>query len=482
MTLLQLGDYPRGFAEYEWRPQAGRFAPGACPHPRWDGRPIPERTLLIHIEQGAGDAIQFARYLPLAAQRVGRLLLACRADLVPLFATIPGVAEVREAETIGVADFDAQLPLLSLPHVFGTRLETIPAHVPYLDLALLRRRKDSRPSLPPSDLLQVGLVWAGSSTHPRDRQRSCVARDFLPALRTPGIVFHSVQTGERSEELPRELGVRDLPASVRDFGDTALLIDQLDLLITVDTAAAHLAGALGKPVWTLLGTVPDWRWGLEGETTPWYPSMRLFRQTRSGDWAGVMERVAHALAEWVDRQPSKAGGRALPSPSSGRALGPDATKCHSKAVAKGIAPDPGCFTKADATFSAGWVNAEAAGDCLTPTGDEAAIEAQVDAFLDDVVTDLVNAPGPSKCTSKKLTLAGKKASSRLKCHAKAAARGVAVDPACLQKAADTFTIDCPLVAGITPSRITAVGFPPRPRQTLRLVRICGKASPCTATS
>ena len=131
LTLLQLGDYPRGFAEYEWRWQTGQFTPFHCPHPRWDGRPIPEQTLLIHTEQGMGDAIQFARYLPLAAQRCGRLVLACPAEVMPLFATVPGITAVREAGHINVADFDTYLPLLSLPQVFGTTLATVPAPVPY---------------------------------------------------------------------------------------------------------------------------------------------------------------------------------------------------------------------------------------------------------------------------------------------------------------------------------------------------------------
>lgn len=303
MTLLQLGDYPRGFTEYDWRWQTGQFTPFQCPHPQWDGRPIPDKTLLIHTEQGAGDAIQFARYLPLAAQRCKKLILICRGDLIPLFATLPGVAQIREAGTITVAEFDTYLPLLSLPRVFGTTLQTIPATVPYLDVQTIRRRKADVPaslSLSLSHALhsKMGLVWAGSPTYKNDRHRSCPLPEWTPVLRVPGVAFYSLQKGPQREELaqlPADLQVQDLDPHLQDYGDTARLIDQLDLIITVDTSVAHLAGALGKSVWTLLPYVPDWRWGLEGETSPWYPTMRLFRQTSVGDWAGVFDRVAREL-------------------------------------------------------------------------------------------------------------------------------------------------------------------------------------------
>ena len=215
---------------------------------------------------------------------------------------LPGIAEIRELGTFQVAEFDTYTPLLSLPHLFGTTLETIPALIPYLDAALLRRRKAiALPPPPATPRCKIGLVWAGSPTHQNDRHRSSALAAFLPVVRTPGIAFYSVQKGERSQELrqlPPDCTVHDLDALIRDYGDTALLLDALDLLISVDTAVAHLAGALGKPVWLLLPEVPDWRWGLEGETSPWYSSMRLFRQTRRGDWAGVMARVAEALGQW----------------------------------------------------------------------------------------------------------------------------------------------------------------------------------------
>jgi Glycosyltransferase family 9 (heptosyltransferase) len=189
---------------------------------------------------------------------------------------------------------------MSLPRVFGATLDNIPASMPYIDVQAIRRRKgsDAVPLLASRSPRKVGIVWAGSPTHRNDRRRSCGLAEFLPVLRTPGIAFYSLQKGERSRELaglPSGSLVQDLSPHLNDFGDCALLLDQLDLIISVDTAVVHLAGALGLPVWTLLAYVPDWRWLLEGDTTPWYPRMRLFRQTSPGDWPGVMKRVTEAL-------------------------------------------------------------------------------------------------------------------------------------------------------------------------------------------
>jgi uncharacterized protein (TIGR03032 family) len=313
MGLLQLGDYQRGFAEYEWRSLNGFRSP----HPKWDGSPIPDKTLLIYTEQGAGDAILFARYLPLTAERCKSLIVTCPTDLMPIFATIPGVSQIREREKIAVADFDTYLPLMSLPHVFGTTLDTVPATVPYVDVTALRRRKDNPAlSLSDSEWPRIGIVWAGSPVNLTDRHRWCPLNEFLPILSIPEISFYSLQKGERQKDLadlPSHVQMQHLEPYLGDFGDLAVIIDQLDLVITVDTSVAHMAGALGKPVWTLLSSMPDWRWMLERETTPWYPTMRLFRQKRAGDWTGVIERVAEALnrADWdkSEYSPRRRGGR-----------------------------------------------------------------------------------------------------------------------------------------------------------------------------
>ena len=272
----------------------------SLPSTKWDGHPIPEKTLLIYTEQGAGDALQFARYVPFAAKRCKNLILSCPAELMPIFATIPGIGQIREPGQIGIAEFDIYLPLMSLPHVFQTTIDTVPATVPYIDAATLRRRKDNRPLLSPrSDYPRIGIVWASNPNHRADRHSDCPLYEFLPVLSIPEITFYSLQKGARHGDLtdvPSHIQVQDLEPQLGDFGDLALVIDQLDLVISVDSPVAHVAGALGKEVWTLVNHVADWRWTPQGETTPWYPTMRLFRQTRPGDWTGVIERVSEALS------------------------------------------------------------------------------------------------------------------------------------------------------------------------------------------
>ena len=309
MTLLQTGNYLRGFQECEWRWKTGQFTPFQCAQPLWDGSEINDKTLLVHTEQGGGDAIQFARYLPLARERCGKLIVVCPAELSTLFSTIEGVSQVREPGAINAYEFDYYLPIMSLPRVFNTRLDNLPAELPYLNIEALRRRR-SEDALPPVLLTQeksrprVALVWAGSPTHRNDKNRSCNLADLLPALKTSGIEFFALQQGEKREqlsELPASIRVTDIVASEtegEDYTDLALRLASMDLLISVDTSAVHLAGALGLPVWTLLSHVPDWRWGLNGKTSAWYPGMRLFRQTALGDWGSVAREVAQQLAAW----------------------------------------------------------------------------------------------------------------------------------------------------------------------------------------
>ena len=205
---------------------------------------------MIYAEGSAADALQFARYLSLAAKRCKNLILACPADLMPIFATIPGIGQIREPGQIGVAEFDTYLPLMSLPHVFKTTLDTIPATIPYVDAAALRRRKEN-PSLvlPGSDYPRIGIVWASKPNHRADQHRDCPLHDFLPVLSRPEITFYSLQMGERHKDiadLPSQIQLQDLDAQLGDFGDLAVIIDQLDLVTSVDTSVAHMAGALGE--------------------------------------------------------------------------------------------------------------------------------------------------------------------------------------------------------------------------------------------
>jgi len=303
MSLLQKSEFERGWAECEWRWKTEKFTPFHPPQPRWDGKPIPDKTLLVHTEQGAGDAIQFSRYLPMVAQRCGKIILVCTPNLIPIFAGVPGITEIRTAGEFALDSFDTYIALMSLPYVFQTRIDTIPNEVPYLKvptkgrsnlISLLQEQKSQ-------GFLQVGIVWGGSTTHANDQNRSCTISDFLPVLRVPNVTFYSLQVGERAEEitqLPTDVQVRDLSDQLQDYGDTAVVVNQLDLVITVDTSVAHLAGALGKPVWTLLCYNPDWRWGVEGADSSWYPTMSLFRQPEPDDWGSVFTQVAEKLREW----------------------------------------------------------------------------------------------------------------------------------------------------------------------------------------
>ncbi len=300
MLLLRLGQYMEGFARCEWRWQTSRFTPLKAPHPRWDGSRL-RGTLLVHSEQGAGDAIQFARFLPMAAERCDRLLFACTENLFPLFRSIPGVAEIRGPGTFRNSELHAYIPLMSLPHVLGTTLETVPSRVPYLQPE--PRSVDLGPSPVPNPRLKVGLVWAGSPTHINDRHRSCSLRDFAPLFELTDVAFYSLQAGPRAAEA-REPAIRpgivtDLSERQGDFADTAAVIEQLDLTISVDTSVLHLAGALGRPVWGMISARSDWRWMIGRDDSPWYPTLRLFRQSRLDDWREVFSSAADALSNWA---------------------------------------------------------------------------------------------------------------------------------------------------------------------------------------
>lgn len=283
MTWLRLGDFERGWPEYEWRFRRKDFAVKEHPWPRWDGQPLEGRRLLVCAEQGLGDAIQFVRYLPLLEQQGATVFFEGPPRLAPLLE--PRWTQKPEH---GV---DFQVSLLSLPYRLGTKLASIPASVPYLRVApepLARSREKFRNE----NRYKVGLVWAGNPDHRHDRLRSLAVEQLEPLLETPGVAFYSLQRGWRT---PAGLPIEALEQEAGTLADTAADVLQLDLVISVDTMVAHLAGALGRPVWVLLSFLPDWRWMLDREDSPWYPTMRLFRQRRPGDWSEVIRRVAEAL-------------------------------------------------------------------------------------------------------------------------------------------------------------------------------------------
>jgi tetratricopeptide (TPR) repeat protein len=283
------GDFPGAWADYECRFQLpARTTPDPqFAAPRWNGEPLPGQTLLLHAEQGFGDTIQMIRYAPRAAERAGRILLWAPAPLRALMATAHGVDEVTTTKpTEGT--FAAHLPLMSLPGVFGDSLETIPREIPYLGNPSPRER--GKP-------MKIGLAWAGSGNQPLDR-RSVTLSDLTPLLAVGNVEWHSLQLGEAAGEISGSAwvdGVQDRSGQLTDFAATAAVMGGLDLVICVDTAVAHLAGALGQPVWLLLSFAPDWRWGHDGETSPWYPSARLFRQGQGEGWRAVAQRMAGAL-------------------------------------------------------------------------------------------------------------------------------------------------------------------------------------------
>lgn len=299
LMLLLSGQFERGWNEYEWRWAVPKFRSPrrAFRSPQWTGQPLQGKRILVHAEQGFGDTIQFCRYAPLLAQQGGRVILEVPSELRRLLQSLPGVEQLVAAGE-PLPDFDFHSPLLSLPNVFRTRLDSIPNFVPYLqpDAAQVARWKDRLPL--PKDCLRVGLVWAGSAANPNDRNRSITLRELAPLLNVRDCRFYSLQTGSAAAQARDAAGEFEslvVTHGSDDFADTAAVIANLDLIISVDTAAAHLAGAMAAPVWTLLPFAPDWRWLLDRHDSPWYPTMRLFRQSRRGDWQGVVRAIAREL-------------------------------------------------------------------------------------------------------------------------------------------------------------------------------------------
>jgi tetratricopeptide (TPR) repeat protein len=296
LDLLLLGNFREGWKEYEWRHKVKTFPQHDFSQPLWDGTDIPKQTILIHAEQGFGDTIQFVRYAPLIAQRGAKVILECHRELISLLQSVKGIHRViLRGEPL--PPFDLHCPLLSLPLVFDTTHENIPSKVPYItvDSSLIQKWKNR---LKCNDSqYKIGLAWAGRPNDMNDFNRSCSLMFFSP-LTQLDITFYSLQKGEASEEVknpPKGMKLIDYTEEINDFSDTAALIENLDLVISVDTAVAHLAGALGKPVWTLLPFVPDWRWMLNREDSPWYPTMRLFRQPSLGDWESVITKILNEL-------------------------------------------------------------------------------------------------------------------------------------------------------------------------------------------
>ena len=307
LAILTLGDFKRGWDEYEAR-WSGILKPEAhvASRPRWNRADPAGRTILLTTEQGLGDVIQFVRYATFVADRGAKAIVACAAELKPVVATVRGVSGVVTPNEL-MPSFDIYAPVASLPRIFGTTLETIPAAVPYVS-ADPQRMSAWRQRLAGDANVKVGLVWAGTPRHLNDRARSCRLGDFAPLAAVEGVTFYSLQKGPpaaQASDPPAGMRLIPLDDELRDFADTAALLECLDLLISVDTSVVHLAGALARPVWTLLAKGPDWRWMLDRTDSPWYPTMRLFRQPRLRDWPAVMEAVAGELRQFVSQRKEK---------------------------------------------------------------------------------------------------------------------------------------------------------------------------------
>jgi tetratricopeptide (TPR) repeat protein len=299
---LLLGDFGRGWADYEWRwmKESVVLANRMFPQPLWRGEDIAGKTILLHSEQGFGDTIQFCRYVPLVAARGAKVILEVQRPLHALMTGLAGAAQVI-SKGDPLPEFDTHCPLLSLPLASGTTLETIPSAKAYL-AAPAQRSIDWQTRLGAKQRPRIGLAWSGNAGHERDRERSIGLSAFLPLLET-GAAIVSLQKDVRAADAITLKECRDIVHAgeqLGDFFDTAALMSQLDLIVSVDTSVAHLAGALGKPVWILLTHAPDWRWLLNRDDSPWYPTARLFRQDATRSWDSVIARVRDAALRLTD--------------------------------------------------------------------------------------------------------------------------------------------------------------------------------------
>ena len=299
------GRYAAAWPDYSWPLLRHRRSGAPRPTGRvWKGEDLRGQSIFLYSEQGLGDVIQFARYAPLLAQRGAEVLLGCPPRLTRLLERLPGVAQVIPTDRPRPRT-DRDCLLLDVPGILGADLDSIPGRCPYLP-----SRPGPHPILPPTRQFRIGIVWGGNPRHMADGLRSCRLDDFAPLVELPGTEWVSLQVGARAEEL-RASGwrrlIRDASERVASIEATADALPEVDLVITVDTMLAHLAGALGRPVWTLLAFAPDWRWMLGRADTPWYPTMRLFRQPAPNDWASVFREVRRALAARLTQAEPRGG-------------------------------------------------------------------------------------------------------------------------------------------------------------------------------
>lgn len=303
LALLFLGRFVEGLPEYEHRPKQPPPTDVGNPRPPLaPGQDVRGRTILLVGEQGLGDTIQFIRYATILAARGANVLAQVDARLASIVSTVAGIQRVF-TETDPARGFDAYSPLASLPYVLGTTLDTIPADVPYIraDPSLVERWRTRIGGGPTDGILRVGIAWQGNPRHAKDRLRSIPLAALNPLAQVPGVKLYSLQKNDGREQLAQvaamdpPMAVEDLDAELTDFAQTAAAVEALDVVITVDSAVAHLCGALARPVWTLNSLAADWRWMTRRTDSPWYPTMRLYRQTRLGDWTDVVAQITNDL-------------------------------------------------------------------------------------------------------------------------------------------------------------------------------------------
>ncbi len=304
LSLLLSGDFEQGWKEYEWRKKLTNIYDRDFSQPLWNGSDISGLTILLHAEQGFGDTIQFIRYAPLVAQRGARVIVECMKELRSLIRNVEGIDYIlTRGEQL--PKFDMHCPLPSLPLLFNTNMESIPANIPYFTANTILVQRWRGKIHNDKSKLKIGLTWLGNPNHVNDETRSCSPKIFLPFDNLANITFYSLQkrmSTEGIENLPKGIKLVDYTKEINDFSDTAAIIENLDLVISVDTSVAHLAGALGKPAWILLPFVPDWRWLLNREDSPWYPTIRLFRQPSLGDWGSIITKIKDELLKLLDKK------------------------------------------------------------------------------------------------------------------------------------------------------------------------------------
>ncbi len=305
VTWILQGNYEQGWPEYEWRWKCKEFdLKPFTKQPIWNGSSLAGKTILLGAEQGLGDTLQFIRYAPLVKQQADKVVVACHPSMLRLLSRCAGFDRlVSHLEFTGT--FDEHAPLMSLPGLLKTTVATIPATVPYIfpDPDLVQKWRQSFSGEPQATAFKVGIAWQGNPTQADDRFRSIPLREFVPLENVMGIQWFSLQREFGREQLATApIAITDLSARLEDFADTAAVLKNLDLFITSDSAIAHLAGALGVRVWLALQFSPDCRWFLDREDSPWYPTMRLFRQSKRGDWQGVFERIGAELVQEMKKE------------------------------------------------------------------------------------------------------------------------------------------------------------------------------------